>query len=88
MMHGGYGYGMGPGMMHGGWGYDEETKKFLDETKELRRKIHMKMFDYMEAARDPETAREELKKLRKELRELKKELWDLKKELWKKAREE
>ncbi len=78
MMHG-YGYGMGPGMMYGGWGYDEDTKKFLDETKELRRKIHDKMFDYMEAARDPETSGEDIKKLRKEI-------WDLKKELWEKAR--
>jgi hypothetical protein len=46
--------------------------------------MHMKMFDYMEAQRDPETTKDELKKLAEELRELKKKLWDRKKELWSK----
>lgn len=33
-----------------------ECTQFLDETVDLRRQYHIKMFDYFEAARKPETS--------------------------------
>jgi hypothetical protein len=72
---GGPGYGMGPGMMHG-WGRGPGSKayqKFLDETKDLRKKLHMKMFDFIELIRSGadkkkiEKAEEEIYRLRKML---------------------
>jgi len=59
MMGPGYGYGMmgpGYGMMGPGYGpmwgaNDEETTKFLDETVDLRRQLHDKVFDLREAYR-------------------------------------
>jgi hypothetical protein len=67
-MMSGMGYGMmGPGMMYS---YGPEFKKYLDETKDLRKSLHMKMFDYMEALRDPETTREAITTLRKEMSDL------------------
>jgi hypothetical protein len=86
-MMGGYGmgYGMGPGMMGGyGMGYgmgpgmmypsSPEMRKFLDETREKRKEIHLKMFDYMEALRNPDTSYETIRKLQKEMGELSTEL--------------
>ncbi len=74
-MMSGYGYGMGPGRM--GYGSQEEYKKyqenqvkFLDETKELRRKLHSMKFDFSEEARDPEANREKLQEMEKEMYEL------------------
>jgi hypothetical protein len=76
MPHGGY------GMMGGyGWG-GKKMQQFMDDTKDLRRQIHMKMFDLMETGRDPEASRDEIKELGKELRDLKKKLWDQRKKLW------
>ena len=80
----GYGYGMGPGMMmgHGGAGMGywdcktEACQKFLKDTAPLRRKIHNKRFDYMEAARNPETTMGDLQKLQKEIEALQKELYE------------
>ena len=75
----GYGYGMGRGMYPGrmGYGSQEEYKKyqenqvkFLDETKELRRKLHSMKFDFSEEARDPEANREKLQEMEKEMYEL------------------
>jgi len=83
MHHGRGGYGMGGacGMM-GGYGWDNpDMKKFLDDTVDLRRQIHAKMFDYMEASRNPDTSKEDLKKLAKELRDLQKKLWEKRKEV-------
>lgn len=77
MLYGRGGYGMGPGMMYGygpGYGYGPKSQKFLEETKDLRRQLHMKMFDYMEAARDPETKREQLNKMHEEIQDLKKQI--------------
>jgi hypothetical protein len=71
------GYGMGPGMM-GGYGmgpgmmnvYNPQMKKFMDETKDLRRKLHMMKFEYSEALRDPKTTPETITKLQNEMRDL------------------
>jgi Spy/CpxP family protein refolding chaperone len=68
----GMGYGMHPGMMGGCGG--PEGQKFFDDTRDLRREMHGKMFDYMELMRDPEASREDVEKLREEMWELKKQI--------------
>ena len=74
MMMGGM---MGPGMM--GWntgqhsfGYDQ---KFLDETRELRKELNDKRFEYFEALRDPEGKPDKIAKLEKEISELQQKLY-------------
>lgn len=47
MWGGGPGYGPGPGMMYGGG--DKESRKFFEETADLRKELHNKMFEYREA---------------------------------------
>lgn len=66
----GYGYGAcgGPGACVGSDG--TLTKKFLDETSDLRREMHQKRFEYMEAVRDPKTDEKKIVALEKELDEL------------------
>ena len=79
------GYGMGPGMM-GGYGYgmhgscggwqgsyfksQEDYIKFIDETRETRRKMHSLMFDYNELRRSPEPDLEKLQQMEKEMNDL------------------
>ncbi len=86
MMGGGMGYGMmgggmGPGMMGGGYGtgrsyatnaYDQ---KFLDETKNLRKQLNGKRFEYFEALRNPKTTPDTIAKLEKEITELQKNIY-------------
>ncbi len=85
MMGPGYGgYMMGPAMM--GWtgGYGPGTcfgttvydQKFLDETRDLRKKLHEKRFEYFEALRNPETKPETITKLEKEIFELQQKLYE------------
>ncbi len=85
MGHSGYGMmGMGHmgGMMGtghmGGYGMKdykpEARQKFMDETKDLRRQLHNKKFEYFEAMRKPEPDRETVTKLEKEIRDLQ---WDI-----------
>lgn len=71
MMWGWGGPQMGPGMMGPGmmWGwYGEEGQKFLDETTSLRKEMHTKKFEYMEAWRKGDM--EKARALYKELGEL------------------
>ncbi len=76
MMGPGYGgYMMGPAMM--GWtgGYPATyNQKFLDETRDLRKELHQKRFEYFEAIRNPETKPETVTKLEKEIFELQQKL--------------
>ncbi len=74
MMWGGYGpgYCTGPGSCFGPAGYDQ---KFLDETKDLRKALNEKRFEYFEALRNPETKPETLEKLQKEVFELQQKLF-------------
>jgi len=71
-MMGSYGCGMGPGMM----GYYspeqygkqfKENQDFLNETKELRKKMHALKFDYAEALRNPETDKKDLGRINAEM---------------------
>ncbi|UCD35737.1 MAG: hypothetical protein JSU90_02580 [Nitrospiraceae bacterium] len=83
-MGGMMGYGMGPGMMGhmgGMMGYgaqgaydDEATRKFLDDTAGLRKKLHEKKFEYFEALRNPKADRNAVRKLEKEILDLQ---WDI-----------
>jgi hypothetical protein len=80
-MMGGYGYGHGPctqgncygqGIAPGQPGYmpPEKYQKFLDETKDLRKKMHDLRFEYGEMTRNPKTTMEEKDKMEKEMFEL------------------
>jgi len=84
MMGGGPG-GYGHGMMGGGMGYGmmgsldpEAQQKYLDATKDLRKKMQDKQFDYVEAARNPKANKTDLLKK-------KKELWDIQQKIHEKA---
>jgi len=63
MMGRGMGMGMGPGA--GAWAYG---KSGLDATKDLRRDLHMKRFEYFEALRDPDISDKDILKLEEEIR--------------------
>ncbi len=71
---------MGGGMMGPGMGSlsPEAQQKFLDATKELRKKLNDKQFEYAEAARNPKADKKELLKKRKEL-------WDVQRKIHEKA---
>ncbi len=66
---------MGPGMMKDYWS-KPEVKKFLDETTDLRKELHLKKFEYMEALRNPDTSKETLTKLRQDMKKLKIQLFE------------
>ena len=72
--------GMGGGMMGPGMGTlsPEAQQKFLDATKDLRKKLHDKQFEYGEAARNPKADKKELLKKRREL-------WDIQQKIHTKA---
>jgi hypothetical protein len=92
-MMGGYGYGMGPGMM-GNYGYgtcpnckynqrqqfksNEDYSKFLNDTKEQRKRLHDMMFEYNEEMRNPNPDREKLAKMGKIIDELRSEIFNYK----------
>lgn len=60
-----------------GDGFDNaKQQKFLDETAALRKQIHEKRFDYMEAQRNPDTTGEQLGALEKEIYDLQIQLRD------------
>ena len=80
-MRGHMGGMMGPGMMgYGGYGsqdYDPEAfQKYLDDTADLRKKLHNKKFEYFETVRKPDANRETVMKLEKEILDLKWEIYE------------
>ncbi len=81
------GPGMGRGMMvqgqagcmnmMGGASFNfsaEDQQKFMDETKDLRRKMHDMRFDYMEAMRNPDTKLGDLADMEQKMLDVRKEL--------------
>ena len=76
------GSGMGGGGMMGGPDMGtlspEAQQKFLDATKDLRKKLNDKQFEYAEAVRNPKTDKKELLKKRKEM-------WDVQHNIHEKA---
>ena len=90
-MMGGYGYGTGQQMMggcgmHEPYGEDQESNlksneehgKFLDDTRDMRKKLHNLMFDYSEARRSPESDTEKLQDMEKEMNKLRTEIFSYK----------
>lgn len=81
-MMGGYSHGMwscGPGNYYGygdesGQVSPEEYQKFLDETKELRKKLHDLRFEYGEVIRNPKTTMADKNKMEQELLELQQQI--------------
>lgn len=76
--HMGYGYGghmMGPGYGHMYGNQGGVDQKFLDETADLRKELHQKRFEYMEAVRNPETNEKTMTKLEKEITDLQEKLY-------------
>jgi len=80
MMMGG---GMGPGMMGGGIGpgmkrFDspEQYEKFLEATKDMRKKMHDLRFEYGEMMRNPKTTMGDLKKMEQEMFDLQKKIME------------
>jgi hypothetical protein len=83
------GYGMGQGMMGQGQGmmgygdpeeykkYADDYNKYLDDTKDLRRKFHNLKFEYSEALRDPKTKTKTLTKIEKEMRGIQNKMFDM-----------
>ncbi len=67
MMPGMTGYGMGPGM----WGYDaDRNDKFMHDTAEMRKELHIRQFDYNEALRNRDLNHNDLIKMETEILEL------------------
>jgi hypothetical protein len=65
---------MGPDMM--GFGTEEEIRKLLDETVDLRRALHNKVFELREALRNPETTGKTILQLKKEMLEIKVQIYE------------
>ena len=76
----GYGMGMGPGMgMRGAWrNWDnpDQYKKFMSDTKEMRRKLYDLRFDYQEATLNPKTTMGDLQQMREKMYKLQREIRD------------
>ena len=78
-MHQGQNMHQGHGMMGGGMGMDmncsrmmgnmnaANQQKFLNETKELRKQMQMKRFEYMEARRNPNANPQDINNLEQEM---------------------
>ena len=66
------GYGAMQKMM--GFKSSEEFEKFLEDTKEQRRKLHDMRFEYVEKKRQPETTIGELKTMKQEMADLMKQI--------------
>lgn len=83
-MMGNYGYGMGPGMMgyYSPEQYEKhfkEHQKFLNDTHDLRKKLHTLKFDFVEAQRNPDTKRKDLEKMNAEMENIWKQIYEQKK---------
>jgi hypothetical protein len=78
MMGSGGHMGCGKHMMGGILGYstEEEQRKFLDDTLDLRRQMHNKRFEFSEALRKPDTDRKTLIRLKKEMLQIKLKMYD------------
>ncbi len=78
-MHQGQNMHQGHGMMGGGMGMDmncsrmmgnmnaANQQKFLNDTKELRKQMQMKRFEYMEARRNPNANPQDINNLEQEM---------------------
>jgi len=67
-----YGYGQPQGMP--GYMSPEKCRKFLDDTKDLRRKLHDLRFEYREMMRDSKTKLDDKFKVENEILDLKQKI--------------
>ncbi len=67
---------MGSGMMGPGMGMQNMKRynRFMDKTKELRRKLYDMKFDYGEAMRNPKTTMGDLQRMRQEMGRLQRQI--------------
>jgi hypothetical protein len=75
---------MGPGMMgyYSPEQYEKQFKnqqEFLNDTKELRKKMHALKFDYAEALRNPETDKKDLDRINAEMESIWKLIYEKRK---------
>jgi hypothetical protein len=78
-MMGGTGMGMGMHGMGMFGTHDWSSKKmrtFLDETRDLRKRMQDLCFEYGEKKRDPQTTIGELQEMQEHLMDLRKQLWE------------
>ncbi|MBU1568130.1 MAG: hypothetical protein KJ630_21215 [Proteobacteria bacterium] len=77
-------YGFNKGLYHypgaagfgrNGW-TSEQNQKFQDDTVELRKEMHDKRFEYMEAVRNPKSTRQQLSMMEKEMIDLRDKIYD------------
>jgi len=69
---------MGPGMMGRGMrGYDQkEYEKYMDDTTDLRKKLHDKEFEYFETIRKRNVKRKTIMDIEKEIRDLQWQIYE------------
>ena len=74
--HGGQMMGQGHGGPMMGWSgqTNGQDQKYLDETKDVRKEMHDKRFEYFEASRDPKTTRETLASIENDMYELREKM--------------
>jgi peptidoglycan hydrolase CwlO-like protein len=87
-MMGGYGMGIGPKIMgyYSPEQYEKQYKKFqgfLNDTRELRKKLHTLKFDFAEAQRNPNNKRDDLEKINTEMESVWKQIYEKKKSVFK-----
>lgn len=71
------GQGMGQGMMGGGMMNHmsaDNQQKFMNDTKEMRQKMHMMRFEHMEAMRNPKTSLEDLADMEQKMLDMRKDM--------------
>lgn len=63
------------GFGRNGW-TSEQNQKFQDDTVELRKEMHHKRFEYMEAVRNPKSTRQQLSMMEKQMIDLRDKIYD------------
>jgi len=56
--------------------YQDEYNKYLNDTADIRKKLHNKKFEYFETIRKPDAKREAILKIEKEMRDLQWEIYE------------
>jgi hypothetical protein len=74
-MHHMGGWGMPPCTQGPQYMTSEQYTRFMDETRDERRRLHDLMFDYGEAMRNPEPDREKLQAMQKEIEDLRNKIF-------------
>jgi hypothetical protein len=63
---------MGGGMMHNMSA--DNQQKFMNDTKEMRQKMHTMRFEYMEAMRNPKTTLKDLGDMEQKMLDMRKDM--------------